>query len=313
MNMNKVSSILKRCIFFEKIAGLVKIPEVSADEINDFIIQLFAKNVINESGDDKLIEYAKRYVKKENTQHPNAGYKEFKIPLQELPYFKNPKYDEIKQSIKKKTGFDLDTLIVTTVVVRPTSRAGGEYNPDTRSIEITLLNVNSIEEFNSTIKWLKEVIVHELTHYIQDCLNRFINVGNKSPEISGLPSKKYREPEDIRIQMNLPHDKQDIEFYPSIKNNFTLIERIVKSREIYKNNKNELCRAAVGLPNNIYENILRELLTNSNLSMDDKKKILKFSKMISTNPLEFFKNLRDDSPEKWKLAIKLLWKEMYTW
>ena len=57
MNMNKVSSILKRCIFFEKIAGLVKIPEVSADEINDFIIQLFAKNVINESGDDKLIKY----------------------------------------------------------------------------------------------------------------------------------------------------------------------------------------------------------------------------------------------------------------
>ena len=60
--MNKVSSILKRCIFFEKIAGLVKIPEVSADEINDFIIQLFAKNVINESGDDVLLTQIPNYL-----------------------------------------------------------------------------------------------------------------------------------------------------------------------------------------------------------------------------------------------------------
>jgi hypothetical protein len=51
-----------------------------------------------------------------------------------------------------------------------------------------------------------------------------------------------------------------------------VIERIVKSRDVYKNNKEELCREAAGLPNNIYKNILRELVSDNQLSIDDKKK-----------------------------------------
>jgi hypothetical protein len=85
-----------------------------------------------------------------------------------------------------------------------------------------------------------------------------------------------------------------------------VIERIVKSRDVYKNNKEELCREAAGLPNNIYKNILRELVSDNQLSIDDKKKVLKFSKIISTNPLDFFKYLKNNATDKWKLAIKLL-------
>jgi hypothetical protein len=100
--------------------------------------------------------------------------------LHKLRYFKNTRYDEIIKHIKDKTGFDLDTLTVTTMTATPTTKRGGVYNSDTRSMEVTLLSTNSIDKFNIMINWLKEVVVHELTHYIQDCSNRFINMGNKT-------------------------------------------------------------------------------------------------------------------------------------
>lgn len=299
-SLDYVEIILNKCDNFIRLAGLVQLPQKTVSEITEFVLSEYAKFIISKyKVNIEVLKYARSFIKNTNIKDNS-----FIVPLRELSYFKN-------------IDIELEKLLSKLLVVISQSKVNrGKFIPLRQAIEISFDEGKpfSIIHFDDNISHIKEAIQHELTHYIQYCINKMIAFKKEKEYYgeAGLPSKKYRNPELWYMQSSIESPLQDIEFYPWLRDIFMVLERTLNTRQIYKKNKEEICRAFVGLSNNLYENIFKDL-PNYELLDKDKQKILNFAKNVETNPHSYFKFLQTTAPNKYNLAIKLLWKEMDKW
>lgn len=290
--LDHVQIIINKCDNFIRLAGLIQLPMKTVNEITEFIISEYAKFVIGKyKFSNELSSYIRSFI--ENT---NINNNIFIVPLKELPYFNN---------INKELENKLNKL---SVVITTDKKNSGKFIFGEQKIEISFNNIkpSSMGQFSDQINEIKRTIAHELTHYIQHCINEFVYFTKGKDIGGGLPPKKYRNPELWYSQSLYEERIKDIEFYSYLKDKVELLKRLINIRPIYYKNKEEIFRAFVGLPNNFYENVVKDL-SSWKFSDKDKRLILNFAKMAKFKPDYYFKTLKENNSPKYGLAVKLLY------
>lgn len=221
---------------------------------------------------DKYITNDPQYINNTESINKKFSYKN---------YFSNTKFDNYKVTIF--AFFEFKTMAA---IAKSNGWESGigywivNQNPLYNDIWVNCeYNAEDVESFNSARQMIHQTARHELQHLVQDQIRKLKNMN----ELGGLPSKKIRNPEyDLygnpttinKGKERQDHALRDIEFYTRLSDEV----QSFKNRYQYRkdNDKYELAKKWTGL--------------------------------IGSESSSFFKQLRENAPNKWKKAIKEFFK-----
>jgi hypothetical protein len=240
------------------------------------------------------------YLKDNIDRNQVMAYYEFNIDPNDIPYMKSKKDFISKVKSNEEWGLENPKFIVGVWFKKENYQrfykqkdiAIGHYNNYTRKrsmdMDIMLPELNnkevyswSIYSINQAISQIREIIRHELGHFIQDVLlitntnkTREENIASGRSTINyGVNSKRLTKDNqrDMTDWKDTAHHLRDIEFYPNIETNLNNIrqelkyynkpkDRLKKFKEIISNYqiKNENLPKYKKMVNMLYKTLKKE-------------------------------------------------------
>lgn len=322
-----LSYIEYKCEKFFKKAGLFRPPPAMLSTLlkrAEFIFASAALHEVNNLPDSEekniLISEIKKYSSK-----PLSTRADFvtilDLDLEHWDYMNDKLHKLVKQWLKE--GLLKETIDCVFSFQEHEEKFQGLYEFSTQKLTIFIGSpvVSSVEEFKYKLENIKTTVRHELQHFAQGLLSdllrkNYLYLDPKAKgDLAGLPPKKYRS-KDLDIhgrplartdeKTYAEHELRDIEFYTNLEDSIATFKNY--SNYLDSDLKRELAKAWVGMPNAFKDKRLDQI-DNLNILEEDKER-LTFEALRLSRPQYPFKTLRDKDENKWKLAVKIFWKEI---
>jgi hypothetical protein len=308
MNINCLLSRYEELISY---SSMIEAPPKMLEDMNRKITLVYAGLVLSNlsSIEEKYKNIKTKKLEKEIlkiTTHPLKLKEDLIMPI-DLD-LSGSRYEN---KIKDKNIPDTLTICFTTSPSNVNNR--GLFDFETNQITIYIDNFNvftnvfSLSQFNSGLAKLKETGRHELQHYCQWLFSTLVN--NK--QIHGLPPKKVRT-NDVYLpqakQAKVPHSLRDIEFFTNLKDSIEKFKRDMT--KINPSFKKEFAKMYVGDKNNFFEVMHDDIENDKKLTSEQKEKEIK-DLIAFIKPRPPFDVLIKKDFNKWKLACKIFWKEIF--
>jgi hypothetical protein len=319
----------RKCNLFFKKAGLFRPPPNMLSDLIKRAVYIFASAALYEANKlpdsnekrDLINEITKYSTKPLSSRHDVVTLLD--INLDDWDYMNDKLNSLVKMWLKE--GLLNETVKCVFSFTEHEKQYQGMYEFSSQKLTIYMGSpaVNSVYEFNTKLDNIKTTVRHELQHFAQGLLSNllrknYLHIDPKSKgDLAGLSPKKYRS-KDLDIYGRplartnakdyAEHELRDVEFYTNLEDSIVLFKNYIQNLDLDSDLKRELAKSWVGLPSSFKDKRLNQI-ENLDISEDDKEQLMLHALSLS-RPQYPFKTLKEKDENKWKLAVKIFWKEI---